>query len=242
MTTSEIHKICKEHDIKYYTINDDMSISVDGDVSLSGRNLKSIPITFKEVGSHFYCGYNQLTSLKGCPETVGGHFSCDNNQLTSLEYCPETVGGYFSCDNNQLTSLEYCPETVGGDFFCSYNQLTSLEYCPETVGGDFSCSNNQLTSLEYCPETVGGGFYCNRNQITNFDGLPEFFERPIYLLGNPVDEIYKLFKQDPRCIYWLREFGAIQGGEVVLDRLEEVYYTLGMDIPKDIELKEYKLS
>jgi len=176
MTTSEIHKICKEHNIKYYTINDDMSISVDGSVNLSYRNLKSIPIKFKEVG------------------------------------------GYFYCHNNQLTSLEYCPETVGGDFYCNVNQLTSLEYCPETVGGDFSCHSNNLT---------------------NFDGLPEFFEQSIYLSRNPVDEIYRLFKEDPRCIYWIREFDVIQGDEVVRDRLEEVYHTLGMDIPKDIVLKKY---
>ena len=220
MTTSEIHKICKEHNIKYYTINDDMSISVDGSVNLSYRNLKSIPIKFKEVGGYFYCHNNQLTSLEYCPETVGGHFSCSRNQLTSLEYCPETVGGFFSCDNNQLTSLKYCPETVGGDFYCNVNQLTSLEYCPETVGGDFSCHSNNLT---------------------NFDGLPEFFEQSIYLSRNPVDEIYRLFKEDPRCIYWIREFDVIQGDEVVRDRLEEVYHTLGISIPKDIKLKEYIL-
>ena len=177
MTTSEIHKICKEHNIKYYTINDDMSISVDGSVNLSYRNLKSIPIKFKEVG---------------------GDFSCSENQLTSLKYCPETVGGFY-------------------------------------------CSRNQLTSLKYCPETVGGDFYCNNNQLTNFDGLPEFFEQDIHIGGNPVDEIYRLFKEDPRCIYWIREFDVIQGDEVVRDRLEEVYHTLGISIPKDIKLKEYIL-
>jgi len=157
MTPSEIHNICAKYGIRQYTINDDMSISVNGNVDLSDKNLKSIPIKFKEVTGYFYCSYNQLTSLK------------------------------------------YCPETVGGDFWCSYNQ------------------------------------------ITNFDGLPEFFEQPIYLLGNPVYEIYKLFKRDPRCIYWIREFDAIQGDEVVRDRLEEVFHTLGMDIPKDISLRNYEI-
>jgi len=199
MTTSEIHNICEEYNIKNYTINSDMSISVDGSVNLSYRNLKSIPIKFKEVGGDFYCGYNRLTSLEGCPETVGGYFSCYSNRLTSLKYCPGTVGG------------------------------------------DFSCHSNQLTSLKYCPETVGGVFYCNGNQITNFDGLPEFFEQSINLYGNPVNEIYRLFKKDHRCIYWIREFGVIQGDEVVRDRLEEVYHTLGMDIPKDIDLNNYIL-
>ena len=197
MTYFEINRICAEYGIKNHSINDDMSISIIGHVNLTHKNLKSLPIKFKEVSGDFSCGYNQLTSLKNCPETVGGG---------------------FSCDNNQLTSLEYCPETVGRGFFCSYNQLTSLEYCPETVGG---------------------GFYCSGNNLTNFDGLPEFFEQFINLSRNPVFEIYCLFNQDPRCIYWIREFGAIQGDEVVRDRLEEVYHTLGMDIPKDIVLKKY---
>jgi len=48
MTPSEIHNLCKKYDINNYTINDDMSISVEGDVNLSYRNLKSIPIKFKE--------------------------------------------------------------------------------------------------------------------------------------------------------------------------------------------------
>ncbi len=157
MTRLEIHNLCRKYGIIDYTINSDMSISVNGHVDLTFKNLKSIPIALKEVS------------------------------------------------------------------------------------GDFFCGDNQLTSLKYCPETVGGGFNCYRNQLTNFDGLPEFFERPIYLSGNPVDEIYCLFKEDPRCIYWIREFGVIQGDEVVRDRLEEVYHTLGMDIPKDIILKEYIL-
>jgi len=200
MTTSEVHNLCMKYNINNYTINDDMSISVEGDVNLPHKNLKSLPIKFKEVG------------------------------------------GYFYCYNNQLTSLEYCPETVDGDFSCSNNQLTSLEGCPKTVGGHFYCNDNQLTSLEYCPESVGGSFYCSYNQLTNFDGLPEFFERPIYIYGNPVYEIYRLFEEDHRCIYWLREYDVIMGMTVVKYRLGEVYHTLGMDIPKDIKLKKYILT
>jgi len=150
------------------------------------------------------------------------------------------VSGGFYCGNNHLTSLKYCPETVD-DFICYGNQLTSLKYCPKEVSGDFDCSRNKLTSLKYCPETVSVDFECRNNQITNFDGLPEFFERPITLYGNPVYEIYKLFKEDPRCIYWLREYDVIMDMTVIEYRLEEVYHTLGMDIPKDIELKEYIL-
>jgi len=150
-----------------------MSISVDGNVDLSGRDLKYIPIKFKEVSGYFYC---------------------HNNQLTSLEYCPETVGGHFSCSNNQLTSLKYCPEVIGRGFW-----------------------------------------WCGNNQLTNFDGLPEFFEQHISLEGNPVDKIYCLFKEDPRCIYWLREYDVIRGNIVIRDRLEEVLHTLDMNIPDNLE-------
>ncbi len=277
MKPSEIHKICEKYHIKNYTINSDMSISVNGHVDLAFKNLKSIPINFKEVDGYFNCSYNQLTSLQGCPETVGGDFYCDDSQLTSLEGCPETVGGDFYCNDNQLTSLEGCPETVGGDFYCDYNQITNFDGLPEFFEQSISIFRNpvheiyelferdprciywirefdvimDMTVVRYRLEevyhTLGMDIpkdieLKNYIQITNFDGLPEFFESPIYLSGNPVNEIYKLFKEDPRCIYWIREFGAIQGDEVVRDRLEEVYHTLGMDIPKNIELENYKLT
>jgi len=151
-----------------------------------------------------------------------------------------TIGG-VDLSGRKLTQIPIKFKEVGGYFYCYNNQLTSLEYCPETVDGDFSCSNNQLTSLKYCPETVGGGFNCYRNQLTNFDGLPEFFEQSIYLEGNPVYEIYRLFNQDPRCIYWIREYDVIMDMTVVEYRLEEVFHTLGISIPKDIKLKEYIL-
>ena len=85
MTYFEINRICAEYGIKNHSINDDMSISINGNVDLSDKNLKSIPIKFKEVTGYFYCINNQLTSLKGCPETVDGLFYCSNNQLTSLK-------------------------------------------------------------------------------------------------------------------------------------------------------------
>ena len=167
--------------------------------------------------------------------SVDSGVNLNNKQLAEIPIPFKEVDGDFYCGNNQLTSLKGCPETVGGNFYCGYNQLTSLKYCPETVGGDFSCSENQLTSLEGCPETVGGNFYCNDNQLTNFDGLPEFFEQDIYLYRNPVYEIYDLFRYDPRCIYWLREYDVIRGNIVIRDRLEEVLHTLDMNIPDNLE-------
>ena len=92
-------------DIDNYTINDDLTIDVDGDVDLNNKKLEKIPVKFKSVGGYFNCGYNQLTSLKGSPESVGGSFYCNNNKLTSLEGCPESVGGHFNCNSNPIEEV-----------------------------------------------------------------------------------------------------------------------------------------
>ena len=94
-------------------------------------------ISFGHVSEHFFCSNNELTSLKGAPQTVGGDFSCSYNDLTSLEGAPQTVGGSFNCMENRLISLAGAPQTVGGDFYCYLNQLTSLAGAPRTLYGRF---------------------------------------------------------------------------------------------------------
>ena len=212
---SDIDSICSEYGINDYTINPDGSIDVDGSVILSSELLTIIPIKFG---------------------TITRDFDCDRNQLTSLEGSPKKVGGYFDCHNNQLTSL------VG---------------CPEVIGGDFDCSRNELKSLVGCPEIIGDNFYCRENQITDFKGVPEFFEGLFYCEENPIEEIYRLFIQEDKhitdfsllygldglskCIKWINEFDVIQGNRVIMDRLEEVFYQLGMDVPENIELPSYEI-
>jgi hypothetical protein len=88
--------------------NDDGTWSSKGNVDLSSRDLKVIPVQFKEVGRGFDLFNNQLTSLEGCPKVVGGGFRCSSNLLTSLQRCPEKVGGTFWCWGNRkrFTILE----------------------------------------------------------------------------------------------------------------------------------------
>ena len=239
----DIHSDLFHNIIRYgisnnYTINPDGSIDVDNNVSLSGiiRILNKLPIKFNKVTGSFYCSNNQLTSLEDSPREVGGDFYCKENQLTSLEGGPKIVDGDFVCRDNQLTSLQGAPKKVGGDFYCDYNELTSLEGFPESVGGNFVCRGNQ---------------------ITDFRGVPEFFEGLFYCEENPIEEIYKLFiKEDKhigdlnllfgqdglsKCIRWINEFDVIQGNKVILDRLEEVFYQLGMEIPENITFENYEI-
>jgi len=168
----------------------------------------------------------------------------NNRNLSSIPLKFGRVSGYFSCYNNNLTSLEGCPEKVGGDFYCDSNDLISLKGCPKKVN-DFNCKNNQLTSLEGCPEEIGGYFDCRNNKIYDFRGISEFFDGTFYCGDNPIQEIYSLFvtqgREDVRCIRLINEFDVIDGKKVILDRLEDVFHQLGMDVPENIEFNYYEI-
>ena len=124
-----IHDICKKYNIINYTINDDGSIDVNGNVFLYNKELTELPLSFNKVSGYFNCGYNNLTSLKGCPRWVGGWFHCYKNQLTNLEFSPDYVGGGFSCKSNNLTD-NYCETEIGGSFYTTLKQdgLTEDNY------------------------------------------------------------------------------------------------------------------
>ena len=219
---TDIDSICSEYGINDYTINPDGSIDVDGSVTLLKKKLMR---------------------------------SSDLLTIIPLKFGKVTRD--FNCYNNKLTSLEGSPKKVGGDFDCHNNKLTSLVGCPEVIGYNFYCSRNELKSLVGFPEIIGGDFYCRDNQITDFNGVPEFFEGLFYCEGNPIEEIYRLFiKEDKditdfsllygldglsKCIKWINEFDVIQGNRVIMDRLEEVFYQLGMEVPENINLPSYEI-
>ena len=118
---NEIHKICQDYGIENYTINTDGAIDVDGDVDLSNKNLKELPVKFRNVSGAFSCSHNNLTTLVGSPQSVSGYFWCSDNKLTTLVGAPRLVSGHFWCRINKLTTLEGAPKLVGGDFSCYGN-------------------------------------------------------------------------------------------------------------------------
>ena len=164
----DIDSICNEYDITNYTINDDGTVDVDGNVDLFNKGLTELPFKFGKVS---------------------GNFNCDQNQLTSLEGSPNWVGKYFSCAHNLLTTLE---------------------------GG---------------PKVVIKNYYCECNEIFNFKGFPEDFDKYIDFSNNPVYNLLDNIPEDKwiKFIYWCNEYDAIKdNGEVIPERMEEVYNKLGL--------------
>ena len=97
---SDIINICEKLGIKNYTINDDLSINVDGYVNIRNKELTEIPIKFNKVSAYFDCSSNKLTSLKGSPRWVGKWFNCTSNDLIDLYDAPDYVEGNFMCDES----------------------------------------------------------------------------------------------------------------------------------------------
>ena len=64
--------------------------SCEGDVDLSDRDLKKLPVKFRRVAGNFYCSRNKLTSLEGAPEEIGGDLICSDNP-TSEEELIQTI-------------------------------------------------------------------------------------------------------------------------------------------------------
>jgi hypothetical protein len=159
-STEEIKNWLDKYQIKNYSINDDLTVDVDGDVDLNNlhyvnlynKPLTNIPVKFNIVLGNFDCSYNELTSLQGAPKEVGGSFYCHSNNLTSLQFAPKEVVGNFYCHRNDLTALQGALKEVGGDFFCDNNKLISLQFAPKVVGGYFICYHNQLTTIRGCPK------------------------------------------------------------------------------------------
>jgi len=99
-----IEKWLNKYDIKNYTINDDHTIYVEGDVRLSDIPFGKFPdyIQFGDVIGSFRCYRCNLTTLKGCPTYVADNFDCEENNLTTLKYAPKHVNGSFYCRYNYL--------------------------------------------------------------------------------------------------------------------------------------------
>jgi hypothetical protein len=226
----DIHSICEKYNIRNYTINEDGSIDVDGNVPLNKRGLIELPIKFRNILSQG----NQT-----------GNFLCHDNKLTSLSGAPREVGGAFYCCENHLTSLEGSPNKVGGDFLCYFNKLTSLEGSPHSVGGDFYCYRNQLTSLEGISKYISGYINCRNNQLRDVKGVKEGWRGHFWIEGNPVHEIFKLFpeKRWDEVIEYLNEYDVIRDGKVViLQRLEQVFIEMGLEVPEIDEIEGYEIQ
>ena len=120
----EIDAICKEYNIRNYTINPDGSIDVNQIVRIWNKNFYKLPLQFNKVNGVFDCSGNNLKSLEGAPKELNNWFNCASNKLTSFQYSPKIIrNGGFDCENNDIRTFEYFPSYIGDVFFCIGNPI-----------------------------------------------------------------------------------------------------------------------
>lgn len=84
-TKQEIYLWLNKMDIENYTINQDLSVNVDGHVNLANKNLNELPVQFNKVIGNFNISHNHLTNLKGCPKEIEGSIYISNNNINKLD-------------------------------------------------------------------------------------------------------------------------------------------------------------
>jgi len=189
---SEIDKICKKFYINNYTLNEDDSIDVDGNVNLSLFSLKKLPLKFNKVSGFFDCSQNNLTTLDGCPREVGSYFYCFNNKLESLGGCPDIVGGDIKCFNNKLETLKGVSNTFE-NLWCFKNNIMSLDGLSDNI--DFGNVYFKLDrDAEYTYNPIYNILQLFNKRPDNFLELFNFYE-PIKLIDGEWTIIFEVLNQ-----------------------------------------------
>ena len=196
---------CKSLGIQNYTINDDGTVDVNGDLviylSLDARKDEppNILINFNKVNGDVDISLNwRNLGRNELPFTfneVTGSFFVDHCQLESLKGCPKKVGRCFSARVNILFTLEGAPKTVGSDFSVSHNLLRDLKGSPKYVGGYVDVSSNELESLEGLTSRIDGALDFSDNRITSFDHYTDCKITAEGFVSNPISLIFELLLQ-----------------------------------------------
>ncbi len=166
---------------------------IDGFVSITKENLKSIDFKFKKT-KHFDCSNNDLTSLENCPEETTDNFNCSHNDLRTLEGGPEIVRGGFICSvNEHLGSLAGGPSLVTGDYLVVECGLTTFKGIPikfEKGNVTVTVRYNKIDSFDYCPSIINGNFNVSDNNIESLVGIHRSILscRTLNLSNNPIKE------------------------------------------------------
>jgi hypothetical protein len=197
---NEIINWLHEMKVDNYTINQDLTIDVNGSVNLERKSLESFPYAFGVIEGDFNCSYNELKSLKNSPQIIKGEFNCQSNRLQSLIGGPVSAKDYF-CSYNNLTNLEGITSIVNGNVGCAHNRLKSLEGLKK-VGKDLYCENNSFDLAALYPVNILGTIHCDefsklpleyKNQKTTYyeDGVYSVPETKDIILGDAIKAYQK---------------------------------------------------
>jgi hypothetical protein len=132
MNKDKIEKMLLEYGVHNFTINDDGTVDVDGDLLLWPHTLP------------FSMGFEEYFTFG----MVNGDFHGQHNGLVTLEGLPNWVSGDYYVNHNHLTSLQHLPKYIGGDLYIHHNDLKEFDLEDTYIGGEiYAWSNPHLDKL-----------------------------------------------------------------------------------------------
>lgn len=202
-----------------YTINDDDSIDVHGDVRLGGST--SIPIKFNKVFGSFDISFNyNIKELTNCPDWVENDFSVYNTYgITNHKGTPRYVGGDYNADCSTLSNLDYLPDFIGGRCNLSENRLKIIDRPINAVGNIILYGNYSLMKITNSSYIK----YLNYH-----DSILSYFMAWLSYLINNTNRVDKIEMSE--IIDRLNEFDVIDDNFVVdTINLENIFYFYKID-------------
>lgn len=186
----EIESLCEQYLKVQYTINDDLTVDVHGNVDIANLNLREIPIKFGKVKGDFNCRNNNLTSLANSPNIVMGRFNCNHNkELSSLKGGPIFVMTDFNCSYCNLIDLKYLPKIIYNDLIAYNNKISSLNNGDFAVGRDIDLTNNLLKDLNGIQNKIHGDLDLTNNLFINLKSFPERIDGRLSVYKNKLKSL-----------------------------------------------------
>ena len=149
-------------DMDRFTVHDDLSVSVDGDLNINLEDFEGgrIPVKFRTVTGTFNCAFSMLTTLDNGPDLMDNLY-CNANRLRSLAIDGRPPNfrnpamATVVCNENDMEDLRGSPRFV---FCMSCNQcksLVSLAGAPDEVYDLIILGCPRLATLEGMPLVRG---------------------------------------------------------------------------------------
>ena len=179
--------------IKEYRIAADLSVSVQGSISLRDLRCNVLPVNFSSIAGDIWITDSLITSLIGLPSSTNGDLEIWSCGLTTLEGIPNIINGNIVLNGNRgLTSLDHFPTQVTGDINITSSPLTSLVGLPSTVNNSIHLKlMEELTSLEGMPSYVTGAATLEKfNALESLNGMGDIGNN-FYILEAPSLESLK---------------------------------------------------
>ena len=164
----------KKNGVTNFTINDDNSVDVDGDLVFDGLRHEKLPVNFKSVTGSVSLVGALLKTLEGLPDEINGDFNISAMKLDTTAGFPMKVHGdcHLSKLDVKATLSTSRMAHVEGDLIINGWLATSFVGLPGYVGGDFMVKEApKLNSMKGMPKEIGGDCYSTLTLVQNLQGF-----------------------------------------------------------------------